>query len=287
MKRYILLPLIFFAFSTRLYTQYDCQKDIILLKHLINSKKPHEALVLSHYLINNSWCNNLNDSLYFFRAYSFYQLKQLDSATFYFLKIQQPDTLYNKSRIYASISSLYEDKIKLTDSIISTLKITSNIMSDLQKLFRAGLSLYNNQPEKYSEWIKQLNYDNYMIANEITGLDEVYKKIIGTKRKSPAKAAILSAIIPGSGKWYAGRRGQAITSFLTVGILAAITTELIAKRGVNDFFSISALTTTAIFYVGNIYGSYYTTKYENTRFNEKIHQDIQYYLHVAVRNVYY
>lgn len=278
----ILIWAIVFQFSVQ--AQFDCSMDLRLLKHLIDAKKMEETLILSSSMLKEQKCFS-NDSVYFLRGYAFYQLQQLDSATNYLLKVNIPDTLYNKARFFALISSLYKDKPQLSDSIAQTIRLTSRIIADLGKFCRAGISLYQGDRYKYRTYISELNSNNYLIANEINGLENT-SKLFDQKRKSPIKAAVLSAVIPGSGKWHLGRKGQAITSFLTVGILSAIATEVIIKNGWNNFYSVAAIATTTIFYGGNIYGSYYLGKYINQRTDEKIKQDIQYYLHVAVRNVY-
>ncbi|MCX7987143.1 MAG: hypothetical protein N2662_09415 [Bacteroidales bacterium] len=232
-------------------------------------------------------CEAWVDSIYFYRGYAYYQLKQLDSATYNFIKVRNPDSLANKAKFFAIVAAIYNDKPKLCDSISRTVKHTSQIISDLKKVCDLGIALYQSDMEKYRTLSDQISLSSYLLSNEIQGLSRTYETLLNKRKKSPTKAAIFSAIIPGSGKWYLGRKGQAIASFLTVGILGGISAELIAKNGWYNFFSISAITTTAIFYGGNIYGSYYLGKYVNRRLDEKIKQDVQYYIHVAVRNVYY
>jgi TM2 domain-containing membrane protein YozV len=197
-----------------------------------------------------------------------------------------PDSLYNKARFFAIVTTLHKNNASLSDSIAQTIRNTSKVIEDLKNLCSAGIALYNEDIDKYTALSRSLNTENYLIKNEKNGLSTTYYQYLAQNKKSPAKAALFSAILPGSGKWYLGKKGQAITSFLTVAILASISAELISKNGWQNFYSISSLATTAVFYGGNIYGSYYLGKYLNHRESEKIKEDIQYYLHVAVRNVY-
>ncbi|MGC8802478.1 MAG: hypothetical protein ACP5PS_01710, partial [Bacteroidales bacterium] len=227
------------ALQSSVQAQSDCSMDLRLLKHLMDTKKMEESLILSSFMLKEQKCHTY-DSVYFLRGFAFYQLQQLDSATNYLLKVSMPDTLYNKARFFALITSLYKDKPQLSDSIAQTIKQTSQVIADLKKLCRAGISLYQRDRNKYRTYINESNTSNYLIANEINGLENT-SKWFEQKRKSPVKAAILSAVIPGSGKWYLGRKGQAITSFLTVGILSAIATEVIIKNGWTNFYSVSAI----------------------------------------------
>jgi TM2 domain-containing membrane protein YozV len=285
MNRRIQLIVCFLAVHFFVYAQFDCSMDLRLLKYLNDSKKVNESLILSSLMLKEQKCNASIDSVLFYRGWAFYQLQQLDSATGYFLSVRIPDSLYNKARFFAVIISLYKNNPGLSDSIAQTIRLSSHVISDLKNLCLAGISLYQGNINSYREFAKAINADNYLISNEFNELAAA-SRLYEQKRKSPVKAAMFSAILPGSGKWYLGRKGQAITSFLTVGLLAGIASEFVVKNGWKNFYSLSAVSATAIFYGGNIYGSYYLGKQLNKRADEKIKQDIQYYLHVAVRNVY-
>jgi hypothetical protein len=267
--------------------EFGYNLDLKLLEHLINSKKPQEAIILSNSMLNNWKYQNSKDSVIFFKGYAYYQIKQFDSAQNYLLNVHYPDSLFNKARFYAIISTTYNKKFGLADSITKTIKNTSRIISQLNNFCKAGISLYNRDYNTFNENKQNFTFDNYLLQNEESSMVKEYESIMKHKYKSPTKAAIYSALVPGAGKWYCGKKGQAISSFLFVGLLGTISAEYLSKKGINNFFSISSLTLTGIFYTGNIYGSYYLAKTVNSQFDAKINQDIMYFLHVAIRNVYY
>lgn len=76
------------------------------------------------------------------------------------------------------------------------------------------------------------------------------------RHHSPALAAAMSAIIPGSGKIYAGNLREGVSALITVGALAGMTAECISKKGAGDWCSISLAAVSGLFYAANIYGSY-------------------------------
>lgn len=76
------------------------------------------------------------------------------------------------------------------------------------------------------------------------------------RHHSPALAAAMSAIIPGSGKIYAGNLREGVSALITVGALAGMTAECISKKGAGDWRSISLAAVSGLFYAANIYGSY-------------------------------
>jgi hypothetical protein len=73
-------------------------------------------------------------------------------------------------------------------------------------------------------------------------------------RKSPAKAAILASLVPGAGRAYLDRPGDAAFAFMLVGSTAA-TAVYYARRNSWTGFSIMA-GVGLWFYVGDIYGSW-------------------------------
>ena len=80
------------------------------------------------------------------------------------------------------------------------------------------------------------------------------------KRKSPMVAGLLSAVIPGSGKLYAGYKYQAISAFTTNVFFGAQMAEAIIKSGFKSVHFAYACSIFSLYYVGNIVGSVMATK---------------------------
>ena len=80
-----------------------------------------------------------------------------------------------------------------------------------------------------------------------------------TTSKSPYLAAVLSAVVPGSGRAYAGRPWDGLMGFMTVALTAtAAYSGLSANRPVEGSIFLSFAT---IFYAGEIYGAWRAAKY--------------------------
>ncbi len=75
------------------------------------------------------------------------------------------------------------------------------------------------------------------------------------KEISPWLAGAMSAVIPGSGKIYAGDLRSGVSTFLIVGALGAMAAESWAKLGVKDWRTITLSSLFGLFYTANIYGS--------------------------------
>jgi tetratricopeptide (TPR) repeat protein len=87
-------------------------------------------------------------------------------------------------------------------------------------------------------------------VHEALGLIEDYQR---KPRKSPGLAASLSAVLPGSGYFYAGRPGDGLSAFVINALFVAGLVEAIDRE--NDGLAILAGGFGLPFYVGNIYGS--------------------------------
>lgn len=89
------------------------------------------------------------------------------------------------------------------------------------------------------------------------------------KRKSILIAGLLSAVIPGSGKWYAGYFGTPFAALFINAVLGGVSLELAIKQGITSWPAILAYTAFSAFYAGNIIGTVYSVnikKKENEAF---------------------
>jgi len=94
-------------------------------------------------------------------------------------------------------------------------------------------------------------YENAFNKNDT--IISFYKIKSDPPYRSPAIAAVMSAIIPGSGKIYTGQYGDGITAFLVSGVLAYLSWANFDAHHNFRGWLFSGLT--AMFYGGNIYGS--------------------------------
>jgi len=96
----------------------------------------------------------------------------------------------------------------------------------------------------------------------------------------------MSSLIPGLGKIYAGKIGQGISSFLTCSMFALIGIEQYNKRGLSDYRTIIASSLFTIFYIGNIWGSYFSVLIAEKEYNNAINKNILFNIHIPLRNFY-
>ncbi len=80
-----------------------------------------------------------------------------------------------------------------------------------------------------------------------------YKKYYN---KKPFVAGLLSAVVPGLGKVYAGRRLSFMNTFLLHTFFVATGVEAVTRLGWKHPYTIVNLAYSGVFYLANIYGSY-------------------------------
>lgn len=96
----------------------------------------------------------------------------------------------------------------------------------------------------------------------------------GFKYKSPALAAVMSTLIPGSGKLYTERYWDALTSFLTVGFSARHAWAGFKRNGTGSVIAWIHTIVGTYFYLGNIYGSAASAKLYNENQTENIRRTL-------------
>ncbi|MDP2914987.1 MAG: tetratricopeptide repeat protein [Candidatus Aminicenantes bacterium] len=106
---------------------------------------------------------------------------------------------------------------------------------------------------------------------------------LGLRPRSPALRGILSAVMPGAGKMYAGRTMDGLMSLLTVGVTAWQAYDGFHKDGARSVKGWIYGTISAFFYVGNIYGSVVAVRLYNESLNDRLLEKVGVAIHVLFR----
>lgn len=234
-----------------------------------------------------SFANSLFEEGDYWRAITEYK-------RYIFLEENQEKKLFAKKMILSSYKKAhrYEDALNYLDTfdkpIFKTMErgklhllkndtknaITyfNQIDSDTARILKGWAYMKEYDWKTSSKPLLKVKNDSnlYPIANELYNFASKADSEI--TQKNIAVAALLSSAIPGAGRLYTGRTGDAFFSFLTVafpGVISYLYWQDDRKRA----FSI-AVGITAVFYAGDIYGSIVSAqKYndlEQTRYLDRI-----------------
>ena len=128
-----------------------------------------------------------------------------------------------------------------------------------------GLSyLMQKQWSEAGEVFKALQGSDVLMVSEKAKVYHKYAEA-GARlpTRSPFLAGVLSTIVPGAGRFYTGRIGDALNSLFVVGITGWQAYDGFRRDGISSVKGWTIGTLSGIFYVGNIYGSVISARVYN------------------------
>ena len=274
MKRLLLIAvLLISALSAK--AQQGIGKDIEFIDYLIGNNLTRDAL---------AWIDGKNyapsDTLDFLKGLTLYTANKLDLAADSFAKVPVNSPYYEQSLFFGAVSQAYLGNYGEGFKLIQS---TSD--SELKQYEIAAFSLLLNDRQAYEKAAQNFTYTDYSLTEGENIFGKIYESRYNERQKSPVLAGLMSAVIPGAGKFYAGRKDEGIASFFTVGIFAGLTAECWIKKGPKDWRTIVFGTLGSLFYIGNIYGSYMSVGIYNDNLRDAQNSTIVFNLHVPIRNL--
>lgn len=277
MRRPSLLLLLLLAVPTFAQRSY-VSKDAAFVDYLIGNNMENDAVVL---LTRGRY--HASDTLQYLRGWANYSAKRLEEASGAFDKVPADSPFYDKSLFFNVISNAHLGNYDRSAELLGGYEGT---MKELKGLEEAGIALLRGRPDDFIAASGAFTFSQYAMTDSERALQGIYNERYYGRSKSPALAAAASAVIPGLGKVYAGELAEGVASFLTVGSLAAITAENWAKYGVKNWKTILFGTLGAVFYIGNIYGSYVSVSIHNDDLRNAQDTAILYHIHIPLRSVF-
>lgn len=148
--------------------------------------------------------------------------------------------------------------------------------SELREFFQADSDNIIIQEESGENKLYYISYlkdtdelpslNNFVKSFDWDEQDEVqtlYQLKINPQNKNPIKASIFSVIIPGAGKIFSGEISDGILAFITTGLFSFLAYDNFKADHNFRGWLFSGLA--AMFYAGNVYGSYASAQIYNAR----------------------
>ena len=221
------------------------------------------------------------DSLNWYRGLALFEDRQFLAADQWLTQVGGP--LAEPALFYGNVAKIHLDRP--FDALLA-FKGYDGSNTEMAALQRAGLALITGNISMYKESEMAFTYADYRLAESEKALAELSASLAGQRSRSPWLAAGLSAIVPGAGKIYAGKLGQGVASFLAVGSLAAITGEQWKHNGIGNWRTILAGSLCAVFYIGNIYGSWISVSIHQQEVNDETKALVIYNLTVPLHSFF-
>jgi len=164
---------------------------------------------------------------------------------------------------------------------------TYNLLADkkidaAKSFLSSNQSLPENKRQRYQAFTFLLDHDFKGSEAYLAGLPaesqvplrELSAEGIHMKHKSPGLAMAMSAVVPGTGRFYTGDWKDALISMLTIGVTGFQAYRGFTIKGTKSAYGWVYGTIATGFYLGNIYGSYSSAKRYNKRKMDKLDQKI-------------
>ena len=228
----------------------------------------------------------ISDSINYFIGWSYYNLKSLDSSSFFFSKVKA-EPFYYKASFYIAFNEAYLKKTNDAKNSLGNISIENDTsLLRLRNLQYAGIALLESDYQRYEDYSKNFSYNYFPLSSEEKNFSGYYSQLKKIKKKSPLLAGMMSAVLPGSGKFYAGYKGQGIAAMITVSILGISAAESYYRLGYKSPHFITFGSLFAIFYVGNIWGSAISVKLAREHQLREINDEILFDMHIPLRRIF-
>lgn len=233
-------------------------------------------------LLDESW----RDSLIFLKGWVAYWQKDLDTAIKYLLRSDTANHFYEQARFYAAICASNQQNISYSNQILYNTHLTNNVHQSLRIFELSGNALLQNDLKTYDS-LRVLNTNDYYALQEPQAtMDKLAQDIKDFNPRSKFLAAAFSTVVPGLGKVYAGKYGEGISAFLITGLLGVVTWENYRNDGLTNWKTLVAGTVFTTYYIGNIWGSYFSVQMKRQEFYDQVHHQILINMHIPLRTIF-
>ena len=197
------------------------------------------------------------DSILYYTGCSWLSINRLGKSQELFSQIRSDSILFQAGMGQLALAALPEDAMHAVQ-VLAVLPhaSTSDSLQQFHHLLYAGSALLAKQPAVFRSVLSSTAPSKIsVLATLQESLWVHYEQYMQLPRKKPWIAGTLSAIIPGAGKYYVGKKRSAYAAFLQQLVLAGLVWDTwhIDKRFSPQMLIASSLFT--VFYVGNIWGS--------------------------------
>jgi len=275
------LLIIFTCLSFTFCSFGQTKLDVLFVKHLAETESYKECIFEVDRGDFSLSSQNIKDSITFYKGWSQYSLKDLNESANTFLSISKKSSFYTQSHLFAAYNYAHIGKYSQAMLILDDLQ-----KSSLVSFEKAGVSLLERDYETFYKNMKMVDTTKYYLSVQSHRLYKYSKVLESHKYKSPLLAAGLSTIIPGLGKIYAGKTGEGLSSFFACAGLGLVTLEQYNKNGIKDYRTIIASSLFSLFYIGNIWGSYFTVLITENEFDDEYKNKILFNIHIPLRTFF-
>ena len=231
---------------------------------------------------------SLRDSVSYYAGWIHYFNQNFEIAITSFTTIDSASDMLYASAFYNAICHVQLDSLDNAKQILEKINVSGNEDIFYLKLLQLrGIALLQRDYQSFDSISSMVQTPSFLTKTEMEEMSTYALDMRSYKRKSPWIAGLLSALIPGLGKLYAGYRGIPFGAMYMTIPLGAIAAESLILAGVASvqFIALGALF--GVFYVGNIWGSVLSVYAKENEFYEELDHNIEFDMHTPIRRAFY
>jgi len=286
------------------YIGIACLSVCLLCSHLAKSQSTSEDLRFAQYLVNKKFFDEAiyslgniskekinsgqRDSVNYLLGNIYYSQQLLENSIQYFdLVTHQSPRLKSESVFFSSFNEAYLRRFPAARKKLNGFIPSDSVLQSLKNFELAGIHLLQRDYDSFDSLSRYFNANHFLINKQQSDLLEFRNVLHTASRKSPFKAGLLSAIIPGAGKFYAGYKGQGFLNFIVAGLLGVQAWEGYHKAGPDSFRFIAYASLFSAFYISNIWGSTLAVKIRKDEISKTIDAQILFAMHIPIRSAFH
>jgi hypothetical protein len=263
----------------------DFQNDWQFSDYLMEQNEIDLAILNLILASRKGYSDTERDSLNFKIGKLFLRKKEYSKSSEYFKKIEAKNTdLYQNAQLFSSFNQIFIGQYEVSKQTNDSIKHLLYIKHPLFSINQYGLALLERKMEE-AEKIRKENQLDTTSKDVLINLVQIHDEIMCEKQKSPLIAGLLSTVVPGLGKYYAGRKGEAYSAFLLNLVMGGVLYENIRKNGISHPQTILYGSIFSVFYVGNIWGSAVSVNIKRNENKKIINDEILFNLHIAIKSL--
>lgn len=255
--------------------------------HLLNNKMYDEAILVLNEKLNYAVSQPQRDSMNFLLGKTYYTLQQLPQSIEKFdLVTDTTASFYAEAKFFSAFNEAYLNKYELAEKKLSSMKSNNLQWNQLKTFEQAGVALLQSKFIRFDSLKNQFTDEWPIISQQQKNFTSYKESLTEINHKSVFVAGALSALLPGAGKFYAGKKGNGIYTLLISSLLGAQAYEAYRKDGIKSvrFIIYGSLFTS--FYVGNIWGSALAVKIVRDEKRDAIHHQVLFDMHIPLRTIF-
>jgi tetratricopeptide (TPR) repeat protein len=260
--------------------------ELNFIEHLINKGNYNEVIYLIDKNNSLNYSQEQQDSLYYYKGWAHYSLKNLEQSTNSLLNVGKESAFYLKSRFFAGYNQIFLGNYTKACKIIDKINIQNETDLSLVNFELSGIDMLQGNWSKAKNKLRQVNPNIASINQQLLTLGQIIDEQGKHHPKSSLLAGVMSGIIPGSGKIYAGKKGEGIASMISTTGFGFVAWENSRKLGIDNLKTIFFGSIFAALYVSNIYGSVISVKIIENDYKDALHNQILFQLHIPLRNFF-